>query len=51
MEEPQISVADLLRKIGSLVVQIEMYQAKVAMLEERIANLTEVIAKEENSNS
>lgn len=39
MAEPQVTVDDLLRKIGSLVIQLEMYQLQAAALSERLAGL------------
>jgi hypothetical protein len=45
MAEPQVTVDDLLKKIGSLVVQLEMYQLQAASLSERVAELERENAK------
>lgn len=45
MAEPQVTVDDLLKKIGGLVVQLEMYQLQAAALSERVAELEKENAK------
>lgn len=41
----QITVEDLLRKIGSMVIQADLYQAQNAALQARVAELEAELAK------
>jgi hypothetical protein len=41
----QVTVEDLLRKIGAMSVQGDVFQARIAALEDRIAQLEAELAK------
>lgn len=49
MEAKNITVDDLLRKIGAMTIQLEVAQATIAQLEERIAQLVAEQKAENNS--
>jgi prefoldin subunit 5 len=44
----QITVEDLLRKIGAMVVQGDIYQSQIAALQAKIAELEAELAKFKN---
>lgn len=44
----QITVEDLLRKIGALTVQGDIWQSQIAALQEKIAKLEAELAKSED---
>ena len=44
----QVTVEDLLRKIGAMAVQGDLFQARIAALEDKIAQLEAELAKAGN---
>jgi hypothetical protein len=48
VDQVQITVEDLLRKIGSLAVQGDIQQAQIAALQARIAELEQALAQKRN---